>query len=111
MDGKEVFRHAVTRMPESVQAVLAKVGAQPADVSLLLAHQANLRISEMVQRNLKLRNDQVYNNIQTYGNTTAATIPIMLDECVRAGRVKPGDLIVMTAFGAGFSWGSVACRW
>jgi len=111
MDGKEVFRHAVTRMPETVQAVLAKVGAQPADIALLLAHQANLRISEMVQRNLKLRDDQVYNNIQTYGNTTAATIPIMLDECVRAGRVKPGDLIVMTAFGAGFSWGSVACRW
>jgi 3-oxoacyl-[acyl-carrier-protein] synthase-3 len=111
MDGKEVFRHAVTRMPESVQAVLARVGARPADIALLLAHQANLRISEMVQRKLKLRDDQVYNNIQTYGNTTAATIPIMLDECVRSGRVKPGDLIVMTAFGAGFSWGSVACRW
>ncbi len=111
MDGKEVFRHAVTRMPESVRAVLAKVGASPADLNLLLPHQANLRISELVQRELKLRDDQVYNNIQRYGNTTAATIPILLDECVRGGRLKDGDLLVMTAFGAGFSWGSVACRW
>ncbi len=111
MDGKEVFRHAVTRMPESVRAVLAKLGAGPADLNLLLPHQANLRISELVQRELKLRDDQVYNNIQRYGNTTAATIPILLDECVRGGRLKDGDLLVMTAFGAGFSWGSVACRW
>ena len=111
MDGKEVFRHAVTRMPETVRTVLGKVGAKPEDLALLLPHQANLRISEMVQRELKLRDDQVYNNIQRYGNTTAATIPILLDECVRAGRLKTGDLLVMTAFGAGFSWGSVACRW
>jgi 3-oxoacyl-[acyl-carrier-protein] synthase-3 len=111
MDGKEVFRHAVTRMPETVRTVLGKLGAKPEDLALLLPHQANLRISEMVQRELKLRDDQVYNNIQRYGNTTAATIPIMLDECVRSGRVKMGDLLVMTAFGAGFSWGSVACRW
>ena len=111
MDGKEVFRHAVTRMPESVRAVLGRIGATPADLTLLLPHQANLRISEMVQRELELRDDQVYNNIQRYGNTTAATIGILLDECVRGGRVKSGDLLVMTAFGAGFSWGSAACRW
>ena len=111
MDGKEVFRHAVTRMPESVTAVLGQIGLSPADIALLLPHQANLRISEMVQRKLALRDDQVYNNIERYGNTTAATIPILLDESVRSGRIKPGDLIVMTAFGAGFSWGSVACRW
>jgi 3-oxoacyl-[acyl-carrier-protein] synthase-3 len=111
MDGKEVFRHAVTRMPETVRAVLSRVGATPEDLALLLPHQANLRISEMVQRELKLRDDQVYNNIQRYGNTTAATIPVLLDECVRGGRLKTGDLLVMTAFGAGFSWGSVACRW
>ncbi len=111
MDGKEVFRHAVVRMPESVRAVLGKVGARLEDVRLLLSHQANLRISEMVQRDLALRDDQVYNNIQRYGNTTAATIPIALDECVRAGRVSPGDLVVMTAFGSGFMWGSVAVRW
>jgi 3-oxoacyl-[acyl-carrier-protein] synthase-3 len=111
MDGKEVFRHAVTRMPESIRTVLGKLGRTPADLTLLLPHQANLRISEMVQRELGLRDEQVYNNIQRYGNTTAATIPILLDECVRAGRLKSGDLLVMSAFGAGFSWGSIACRW
>ena len=111
MDGKEVFRHAVARMPESVRAVLAAAGERLEDVSLLLAHQANQRISEMIQRELGLRDDQVYNNIERYGNTTSATIPIALDECVRAGRVRPGDLLVFTAFGSGFLWGSVALRW
>ncbi len=111
MDGKEVFRHAVVRMPESVRAVLAATGHGTADLALLLPHQANLRISEMMQRELCLRDDQVYNNIQRYGNTTAATIPIALDECVRAGRLSPGDLVVMTAFGSGFMWGSAAVRW
>ena len=111
MDGKEVFRHAVSRMPESVRAVLAAIGHTTADMSLLLAHQANLRIAEMMQRELGLRDDQVYNNIQRYGNTTAATIPLLLDECVRAGRLQRGDLVVMTAFGSGFLWGSCAVRW
>jgi 3-oxoacyl-[acyl-carrier-protein] synthase III len=111
MDGREVFRHAVVRMPESVRAVLASTGHSVENISLLLAHQANLRISEMIQKELGLRNDQVYNNIMSYGNTTAATIPIALDECVRAGRVKKGDLVVMTAFGSGFMWGSAAVQW
>jgi 3-oxoacyl-[acyl-carrier-protein] synthase-3 len=111
MDGKEVFRHAVARMPESVRAVLAATGQSLEDLSLLLAHQANLRISEAMQKELGLRNDQVYNNISRFGNTTAATIPIALDECVREGRIKRGDLLVMTAFGSGFLWGSAAVRW
>jgi 3-oxoacyl-[acyl-carrier-protein] synthase-3 len=111
MDGKEVFRQAVERMPESVRAVLAKLGLDPADIRLLIPHQAHLRISEAVQRALGLRDDQVYNNIQRYGNTTAATIPIALDECVRSGRIAAGDLVVLTAFGSGFLWGSVALRW
>jgi 3-oxoacyl-[acyl-carrier-protein] synthase-3 len=111
MDGKEVFRHAVERMPESVRAVLAPLGLGTGDIRLLVPHQANLRISEMIQRSLGLRDDQVYNNIQRYGNTTAATIPIALDECVRAGRVARGDLVVLTAFGSGFMWGSAAIRW
>lgn len=111
MDGKEVFRHAVARMPESVRAVLAQVGRTPADIRLLVAHQANLRIAEMMQRDLGLRDDQVYNNIMAYGNTTAATIPIALDECVRAGKIGPEDLVVLTAFGSGFLWGSAAIRW
>ena len=111
MDGKEVFRHAVARMPDSVRAVLAQHALTPADIKLLIPHQANLRISEMVQRNLALRDDQVYNNITRFGNTTSATIPISLDECVRAGRVAPGDLLVFTAFGSGFMWGSVVMKW
>jgi 3-oxoacyl-[acyl-carrier-protein] synthase-3 len=111
MDGREVFRHAVERMPESVCAVLSRLGLAPSAIKLLVPHQANLRISEMVQRALGLRDDQVYNNIQRYGNTTAATIPIALDECVRGGRLAPGDLVVLTAFGSGFMWGSTAIRW
>lgn len=111
MDGREVFRHAVVRMPESVRAVLTRNGVAPADLALLIPHQANLRISEAVQKELGLREDQVYNNIQRYGNTTAATIPVALDECVRAGRLHPGDLVVFTAFGSGFVWGSCLLRW
>lgn len=111
MDGREVFRHAVVRMPESVRAVLASTGIALDQVKLVIPHQANLRISEMVQKDLGLRDNQIYNNIMTYGNTTSATIPIALDECVRAGRLEPGDLLVMTAFGAGFMWGSCVVRW
>jgi len=111
MDGKEVFRHAVARMPESIRAVLKSAGYEVADMSLLIAHQANLRIAELMQRDLGLRDDQVYNNIMRYGNTTAATIPIALDECLRAGRIAPGDLVVLTAFGSGFLWGSAVVRW
>jgi 3-oxoacyl-[acyl-carrier-protein] synthase-3 len=111
MDGKEVFRHAVARMPESVRAVLDACGRSTAELKLLLAHQANLRISEMMQRSLCLRDDQVYHNIMSYGNTTAATIPIALDECVRAGRIEEGDLLALTAFGSGFLWGSAAVVW
>jgi 3-oxoacyl-[acyl-carrier-protein] synthase III len=111
MDGKEVFRHAVARMPESVQAVLAATGHTTSDLALVVAHQANLRIAEMMQKALGLRDDQIYNNIMWYGNTTAATIPIALDECVRAGRVRAGDLVALTAFGSGFLWGSALVRW
>ncbi|MBI4541923.1 MAG: ketoacyl-ACP synthase III [Gemmatimonadetes bacterium] len=111
MQGREVFKHATTKMPEAVAAALATNGLSTADIKLLIPHQANLRISEMVQRRMGLRDDQVYNNIQRYGNTTAASIPIALDECVQAGRLARGDLVVLTAFGSGFTWGSAAVRW
>lgn len=111
MDGKEVFRHAVTRMPESVNAALSKARLTATDISLLIPHQANLRISEMVQKQLGLRDDQVYNNIDRFGNTTAATIPIALDEALAAGRLARGDILVITAFGSGFLWGSAVIRW
>jgi len=111
MDGREVFRHAVARMPESVRGALGRAGCSVAEIGLLIAHQANLRISESVQKELGLRDDQTYNNIQRYGNTTAATIPIALDECARSGRLSEGDLVVFTAFGSGFVWGSCVLRW
>jgi 3-oxoacyl-[acyl-carrier-protein] synthase-3 len=111
MQGKEVFKHASTRMPESVQLALATNGLTPQDIKLLIPHQANLRISEMVQKLMGLRDDQIYNNIQRYGNTTAGSIPIALDECVQAGRLARGDLLILAAFGSGFTWGSAAIRW
>ena len=111
MDGREVFRHATTRMPESVSAAMKQAGVTADQLKLLIPHQANLRISEMVQKQLGLRDDQVYNNIERFGNTTAATIPIALDECVRAGRLERGDLLAITAFGSGFLWGSAVIRW
>ncbi|MEZ4411734.1 MAG: beta-ketoacyl-ACP synthase III [Gemmatimonadales bacterium] len=111
MDGRDVFRHAVTKMPASATEVITRAGYTWDDVNLLIPHQANLRISEAVQKSLGLRDDQVYNNIMRYGNTTSATIPIALDECVRSGRLKRGDLLVLTAFGSGFMWGSCVIRW
>lgn len=110
MNGREVFRHAVKRMPETVHAALAANQLAIEQIDLLIAHQANLRINEMVQRQLGLRDDQVYNNIDRFGNTTAATIPIALDECIRSGRLERGHLLILTAFGSGFTWGSAAIR-
>jgi 3-oxoacyl-[acyl-carrier-protein] synthase-3 len=110
MDGQRVFRVAVAKLPEVVHEVLRKSGHTIDDVSLLLAHQANLRLNEAVQKALGLPDDRVYNNIQRYGNTTAATIPILYDECRRAGRIKRGDLVCFVALGAGFHWGAALMR-
>ena len=111
MEGREVFKHAVARMPEAALEALDANGLTPADIDLLIPHQANLRISQMVQRRLELPDEKVFNNIQRYGNTTAATIPIALAEAVRAGRLKRGDLLCLVAFGSGFTWGSALVRW
>src|SRR5438445_11536459 len=111
MDAREVFKSAAVLMPQSVAAALAAHGLEPADITLLVPHQANLRIIEMVQKAIGLRDDQVYTNIQKYGNTTAASIPIALDEALCAGRLARGDLLVLTAFGSGFTWASAAVRW
>jgi 3-oxoacyl-[acyl-carrier-protein] synthase-3 len=86
-------------------------GLSTADVGLLIPHQANLRIIEMAQRTLGLRDDQVYTNIQKYGNTTAASVPIALHEALSEGRLRRGDLLILTAFGSGFTWASAAIRW
>jgi len=111
MEGREVFKHAVSRMPEAVMESLEANGLTTADIDLLIPHQANLRISQMVQRRLDLADDRVFNNIQRYGNTTAATIPIALAEAVREGRLERGDLLCLTAFGSGFTWGASLVRW
>jgi 3-oxoacyl-[acyl-carrier-protein] synthase-3 len=111
MNGREVFKHAVTKMPESVRVALAQNGLAEGDIDMLIAHQANLRINEVVQRQLGLADERVFNNIQRYGNTTAATIPMALHECVAEGRLQRGDLLLLTAFGSGFTWGSAAVRW
>lgn len=111
MDGREVFKHAVARMPEAVMEALDANGLGVEEIDLLIPHQANLRISEMVRRRLGLDEDRVYNNIQRYGNTTAASIPIALAEAVREGRLEAGSLLCLTAFGSGFTWGSALVRW
>jgi len=111
MNGKNVFKHAVTRMPEAVLEVLGAEGLTPADLDLFIPHQANKRITEMVGRRLELPEDKVVSNIERYGNTTAASIPLALDESIRAGRVKRGDLVCMAAFGSGFTWAAALFRW
>jgi len=111
MDGKNVFKNASERMPEAVLHGLTVNGLTIADVSLLIPHQANDRISQMVAKRLQISLDKVGRNIDRYGNTTAASIPIVLDEAVREGRVKRGDCIVLTAFGSGFTWASAVLRW
>jgi 3-oxoacyl-[acyl-carrier-protein] synthase III len=111
MNGREVFKNATRRMPESVQTALAANNLKVEDIDLLIAHQANLRINEMVAKQLGLRPDQVYNNIDRFGNTTAATIPIAIDEAWQKGLLDRGDLLMLTAFGSGFTWGSAAIRW
>lgn len=111
MNGKTVFKHAVNRMPEVVLSVLAEASLSASDISLLIPHQANLRISELVQRRLQLSDAQVFNNIMRYGNTTAASIPLALDEARRQGRVHDRDIVCLAAFGAGFTWGAAVLRW
>jgi 3-oxoacyl-[acyl-carrier-protein] synthase-3 len=111
MDGRFVFKNAVTRMPEVISEVLENQRLKISDVDFWLFHQANLRINEHIAQTLGIPAEKTYNNIQKYGNTSAATLPTLLDECVRAGRIKEGDKIMMTAFGAGFTWGAALMTW
>ncbi len=111
MNGKYVFKYAVQKFPAAVLEALGANGYQPSDLDLLIPHQANLRISQFVQRMLKLADDQVFNNIQKYGNTTAASIPLALSEARDLGKVQSGDLICLAAFGSGFTWGSALIKW
>jgi 3-oxoacyl-[acyl-carrier-protein] synthase-3 len=111
MEGQTVFKHAVTRFPEVIGEALQATNLQTTDIDLFIPHQANLRISQFVQARLGLPDEKVFNNIQKYGNTTAASIPIALCEAWEAGKVKKGDLICLAAFGSGFTWASALIRW
>lgn len=111
MDGRQVFKNAVSRMVEAGTALLARNGLTINDVDLIVPHQANLRINEMVRQKFGLPEDRVFNNIQRYGNTTAATLPIGMSEAESMGRLKRGDLLLTLAFGAGFTWGANLIRW
>ncbi|MDX2302306.1 MAG: beta-ketoacyl-ACP synthase III [Microscillaceae bacterium] len=111
MRGNAVFKHAVTRFIEVIEEALQANNYQVSDIDMLVPHQANLRISEMVRQKMGLPEDKVYNNIQKYGNTTAATIPICLSELWEADRLKPGDLVCLAAFGSGFTWASALIKW
>ena len=111
MNGNYVFKHAVTRFPQVINEALEANDLRAEDISLLVPHQANLRISQFIQRTMKLRDDQVFNNIMKYGNTTAASIPIALAEAVSEGKVKKGDIVCLAAFGSGFTWASALLKW
>jgi 3-oxoacyl-[acyl-carrier-protein] synthase III len=111
MDGQAVFKKAVVKFPEVIMEALQKNNLQTSDINMLIPHQANLRIAQFVQQKLQLRDDQVFNNIDKYGNTTAASIPIALCEAWEAGKIKEGDLVCLAAFGSGFTWGSALMRW
>ncbi|MEQ8581053.1 MAG: beta-ketoacyl-ACP synthase III [Marinoscillum sp.] len=111
MNGNFVFKHAVTRFSEVIHEALMSNGFETSDIDMLIPHQANLRISQFIQKKMGLGDDNVYNNIMRYGNTTAASIPIALSEAHLEGKIKPGDLVCLAAFGSGFTWASALIRW
>lgn len=111
MNGQFVFKHAIARFSEVIHEGLQANNLQVSDIDMLIPHQANLRISQFIQKKFGLQDEQVYNNIQKFGNTTAASIPIALTEAWEMGKIKKGDLVVLAAFGSGFTWGSVIIRW
>ena len=111
MNGQFVFKNAVVRFAEVIEEGLKSNGLSHKDINMLIPHQANLRISQFVQHQFKLTDEQIFNNIMKYGNTTAASIPIALTEAIQQGKIKDGDLVVLAAFGSGFTWASTIIRW
>ena len=107
MNGNFVFKNAVTRFPETMMEALNFAGKSVDDLDLFIPHQANLRIAQFVQKTFNLPDEKLYNNIQKYGNTTAASIPLALSEAIAEGKIKRGDLVLLSAFGSGFTWGSI----
>ncbi|HWO21899.1 MAG TPA: beta-ketoacyl-ACP synthase III [Kofleriaceae bacterium] len=111
MNGKKVFKHAVTRMPQAIMEGMIANELKLTDIDMLIPHQANLRINQMVGQMIGLPPEKMHNNIQKYGNTTAASIPICMHEAIGLGKIKPGDLVCLVAFGAGLTWGSTFLRY
>jgi 3-oxoacyl-[acyl-carrier-protein] synthase-3 len=111
MNGQFVFKHAVVRFAEVIHEGLEANNLQVSDIDMLIPHQANLRISQFIQKKFNLTDDQVFNNIQKYGNTTAASIPIALTAAWEQGKIKEGDTVVLAAFGSGFTWASAIIKW
>jgi 3-oxoacyl-[acyl-carrier-protein] synthase-3 len=111
MEGRYVFKHAVTRMPEVLMESLSLASIKIEDVNLFLFHQANLRINEFVAQKLEIPDAKLFNNIQRYGNCSAASIPMLMAEASRNGLVEKGEIVSMTSFGSGFTWGNVVLRW
>ena len=111
MNGQFVFKNAVQRFSEVIMEGLQDNGLEVSDIDMLIPHQANLRISQFIQHKFKLNDDQVFNNIQKYGNTTAASIPIALTEAWEQGKIKEGDHVILAAFGSGFTWASAVINW
>lgn len=111
MNGQFVFKNAVVRFSEVIMEGLKTNNLEVSDIDMLIPHQANLRISQFIQQKFQLTDDQVYNNIMEYGNTTAASIPIALTEAWEKGKIKEGDTVVLAAFGSGFTWGSAIIKW
>ena len=111
MNGQLVFKNAVVRFSEVIHEALKANGLESTDIDMLVPHQANLRIAQFVQKKFGLSDDQVYNNIMRYGNTTAASIPIALCEAWEEGKIKEGDHVMLAAFGSGFTWGSALMKW
>jgi 3-oxoacyl-[acyl-carrier-protein] synthase-3 len=111
MEGQDVFKSAVKAMGEAAVKILERSKISSENIDLMIPHQANIRIIEATAKRIKLPMEKVYINIHRYGNTSAASIPIALDEAVRSGRIKHGDKIMLVAFGAGFTWGSALIEW
>lgn len=111
MNGSQVFKHAVVRFSEVIKEALAANNMTKEDISLLVPHQANLRISQFIQQKMQLSDEKVYNNIMRYGNTTAASIPIAMSEAWAEGKIKEDDIVCLAAFGSGFTWASALIKW
>ena len=111
MNGREVFKFAVTKIIELIEGAAERLGIKPGEIDLVIPHQVNQRIIQAATERLEMREEQFFCNLERYGNTSATSTAIALDEAARGGRIRPGDVVVLLAFGAGFTWGSATLKW